>query len=80
MKSMSLSGLFGLAIKQYHKKSILFHFYLIYFWDKNYPRPSRSDFVLLLVWHNIGVAENHYLETSDQWGRQLPGARPPFLQ
>ena len=47
VKSMLLSGLFGLAIKQYHRKGILFHFLCNFIPGGNYPRPSRSDFVLL---------------------------------
>ena len=38
--------LFGLAIKQYHKKGILFHFLCNFIPGKYYPKPSRSDFVL----------------------------------
>jgi hypothetical protein len=41
-------GLFGLAIKQYHKKSILFHFsFLLIYLLEQFNMPSRSDFVLL---------------------------------
>jgi hypothetical protein len=43
-----LSGLFGLAIKQYHKKSILFHFLIKFLQVTFFCSHRASDFVLIL--------------------------------